>query len=58
MKSILELNDKKIPVVRIDKGLNQYSNVVLFPTKVAEAKKAFKKFGLPKSKISENQNNS
>ena len=39
MKSILELNDKKIPVVRIDKSLNKYSNVVLFPEKVALAKK-------------------
>ena len=44
MKSILKHNDKKIPVVRIDKALNQYSNVVLFLTKVAEAKKVFKKF--------------
>lgn len=47
MKSILELNDKKLPVVRIDKSLNQYSNVVLFPEKVEKARKAFEKFGLP-----------
>ena len=47
MKSILELNDKKLPVVRIDKSLNKYSNVVLFPEKVKKAKQAFKKFGLP-----------
>ena len=58
MKSILELNDRKIPVVRIDKALNQYRDFVLFPTKVAEAKKAFKKFGLPKSKISDTYNKS
>ncbi len=58
MKSILELNDKKIPVVRIDKALNQYSDVVLFPSKVAEAKKAFEKFGLPKSKFSDTHNKS
>ncbi len=47
MKSILELNDKKVPVVRIDKLLNKYSKVVLFPEKVEKAKVAFEKFGLP-----------
>jgi hypothetical protein len=47
MKSILELNDKKIPVVRIDKSLNKYSDVVLFPEKVKRAKRAFEKLGLP-----------
>lgn len=47
MKNILELNEKKVPVVRIDKSLNQYSNVVLFPEKVEKAKQAIKKFGLP-----------
>ena len=47
MKSILELNDKKLPVVRIDKSLNKYSNVVLFPEKVEKAKQAFEKLGLP-----------
>ena len=39
MKSILELNEKKIPVVRIDKSLNKYTSVVLFPEKVEKAKK-------------------
>jgi hypothetical protein len=47
MKNILELNEKKIPVVRIDKSLNKYSNVVLFPEKIKKAKKAIAKFGLP-----------
>ncbi len=47
MKSILELNDKKVPVVRIDKSLNKYSNIVLFPEKVEKAKQAFEKLGLP-----------
>ena len=50
MKSILELNDKKVPVVRIDKSLNKYSNMVLFPEKVEKAKQAFEKFGLPNLK--------
>jgi hypothetical protein len=47
MKSILELNDKKIPVVRIDKSLNKYSSVVLFPEKVEKAKQAFENLGIP-----------
>ena len=47
MKSILELNDKKLPVVRIDKSLNKFSEAVLFPEKVEKAKHAFKKLGLP-----------
>ena len=47
MKTILELNEKKIPVVRIDKSLNKYSNLVLFPDKVEKAKKAIEKMGLP-----------
>ena len=47
MKSIPKLNDKKVPVVRIDKSLNKYSNVVLFPEKVEKAKQAFEKLGIP-----------
>ncbi len=47
MKSILELNEKKVPVVRIDKSLNKYDNIVLFPEKVKKAKEDFEKFGLP-----------
>ncbi len=47
MKSIFELNEKKVPVVRINKSLNKYSNFVLFPEKVEKVRKAFEKFGLP-----------
>ncbi len=47
MKSILDLNDKKVPVVPIDKSLNKYTKVVLFPEKVEKAKKTFEKIGLP-----------
>ena len=50
MKNILELNDKKIPVVRIDKSLNKYDDVVLFPEKVKKAKEDFEKFGIPDTK--------
>jgi len=47
MKNILELNENKVPVVRIDKSLNKYDNVVLFPEKVKKAKEDFEKFGVP-----------
>lgn len=50
MKNALEMNNKKAPVVRIDKSLNQYDDVVLFPDKVAKAKKAFERFGAPNLK--------
>lgn len=50
MKNILELNDKKVPVVRIDKSLNKYTNVALFPEKLEKAKKTFEKIGLPSLK--------
>jgi len=46
MKSILKLNEKKVPVVRIDKSLNKYDNAVLFPEKVKKAKETFEKFGV------------
>ena len=47
MKNLLELNEKKVPFVRVDKSLNKYDNVVLFPEKVNKAKEAFEKFGVP-----------
>ena len=52
MKSILELNEKKVPVVRVDKRLNKYDNVVLFPEKVEKAKEMLQTIGLPGQKKS------
>lgn len=37
------------PIVIIDKALEKYNGVVLFPKKVAKAKEIFEKGGLPKS---------
>jgi len=58
MKSILELNDKKVPVVRVDKSLNKYSDVVLFPEKVEKARQAFEKLGVPDLKKQSRQQGS
>ncbi len=56
MKSIMELNIKKLPVVPVDKSLNKYSEVVLFPDKVEKAKMAFNKLGIPDLHKHQNSN--
>ena len=48
MKTIAELNASKIPLVIIDKRLDRLDKIVLFPEKVAKAKKTMAKTGLPK----------
>lgn len=39
MKSILELNETKVPAVRIDRELDKYNAIVLFPEKLEKANK-------------------
>lgn len=48
MKSIQELNEKKIPIVRIDKSLEKYLNMPIFQDKVDKANEALRTIGLPK----------
>ncbi|MCW3106773.1 MAG: hypothetical protein JWQ09_1279 [Segetibacter sp.] len=40
----------KNPTIKIDKSLDKYNDVVLFPEKVAQAKETIKRVGLPKLK--------
>jgi hypothetical protein len=47
---IQELNKSKVPIVRIDKSLEQYRDKILFPEKLAKANEMLKKVGLPKKK--------
>jgi len=47
-KSITELNTSKVPVVIIDKRLDNLDKVVLFPKKVDKAKETLNRIGLPK----------
>lgn len=47
MKNTLESKAERKAVVCVDKSLNKYSRVILFPEKVEKAKLAFKEFGLP-----------
>jgi hypothetical protein len=45
------MNEKEISKNRnakVNKSLNKYSNVVLFPEKVAKANETLKRVGLPK----------
>ena len=48
MKTIKELNQKKIPIVRIDSTLEKYKNMPIFQDKVDKANEMLRKVGLPK----------
>lgn len=48
MTTIKELNKNKVPIVRIDKSLNKYDNIVLFPDKLEKANEMLRTVGLPK----------
>ncbi len=48
MKITKELKKRKIPIVRIDKSLNKYDNIVLFPDKLEKANEMLRKAGIPK----------
>ena len=48
--NIKELNKRKVPIVIIDKSLNKYNDVILFPEKLAKANEMLRKIGLPKTK--------
>ncbi len=48
MKTMIDLNDKKIPAVRIDPSLDKYDDIVLFPDKLTKANENLKKSGFPK----------
>lgn len=46
--NIKELNKRKVPIVKIDKSLNKYNDVVLFPDKLEKANEMLRTIGLPK----------
>ncbi|MDR0793757.1 MAG: hypothetical protein LBE82_10645 [Chitinophagaceae bacterium] len=48
MKIIQELNEKKIPIVRIDNSLEKYKKMPIFQDKVNKANEVLKTVGLPK----------
>ena len=48
MKITKELKKRKIPIVRIDKSLNKFDDIVLFPDKLVKANEMLRNVGLPK----------
>ncbi len=48
MKTIQELNERKIPIVRIDNSLEKYLKMPIFQDKVDKANEALRTIGLPK----------
>ena len=50
MKTIQELNNRKVPIVRIDPLLEQYRDKILFPEKLAKANCMLKTAKLPTKK--------
>lgn len=48
--TIEELNQSKVPIIVIDKKLEQFRGKVLFPEKLKKANEIMAKAGLPKLK--------
>ncbi len=48
--NIKQLNKSKLPIVRIDKSLEEYKDKVLFPEKVENANQVLKTVSVPKRK--------
>ena len=51
MKTIQKLNDRKIPIVRIDNSLEKYKTMPIFQDKVDKANEVLRTVGLPKLAI-------
>ena len=51
MKTVKELNEKKMPIIRIDKSLEKYKDLPLFQNKVDKANEMLRTVGLPKLSV-------
>jgi len=51
MNVITEIEKRKIPIVRMDKALNEYDDKILFPEKLEKANEMLRRIGLPKQWI-------
>lgn len=49
--TVEQLNSSKIPVIVFDKNLEQFTDKVLFPEKLAKANEILDKVGLPKKHV-------
>jgi hypothetical protein len=52
MNKITEIKERKIPIVRVDKSLNNYDDKVIFPDKLEKANEMLRKIGIPKQWMS------
>ena len=50
MKTIEELNKRKMPIVTIDPALDKYRDKIMFPAKLEKANKMLKTAKLPPNK--------
>lgn len=50
MKTVQELNNRKVPIVRIDPSLDEYRDKVIFPEKLEKVNEMLKTAKLPKKK--------
>jgi len=57
MKITKELKKRKTPIVKIDKSLNKYDSIVLFPDKQEKANEMLRRVGLPKQWTNERIHN-
>ncbi len=48
IQDIQELNERKIPIVRIDNSLEKYKDMPIFQDKVDKANETLRTVGLPK----------
>jgi hypothetical protein len=48
-----EIKKRKIPIVRVDKSLNKFDDMILFPDKLEKTNEMLRKIGLPKQWIIE-----
>ena len=51
MKTVQELNNRKVPIVAIDPALEEYQDKVLFPGKLERANQMLKTAKLPPKKL-------
>lgn len=51
MKDIKELNEKKVPIIRIDNSLEKYKTMPIFQEKVDKANEMLRIIGLPKMAV-------
>lgn len=52
MKTIEQLNKRKVPIVAIDPALDKYRDIIMFPGKLKKANKMLKTAKLPPNKHS------